>query len=179
MARPSKLSPEQWAEVMRRHAAGEGVRALAREFGVDESTVRAKVSPQTPRVREVAHQLAEAQNALAALPVAQQYTAVSLAEKLRNISVSLANAAELGAATAHRMAALANGAAQAVDDADPTSEQVGKVAALTKVANDAASPALALLAANKESVNRLNEPTQKTRKTLADFYADASPGAKP
>jgi len=145
MARPSKLSPEQWREVERRAAEGEVIRALAREFGVDEAAIRRRVSPQTPQIRTVANQLAAAQTALAALPIPQQHIAVSLAEKLRNISGSLACAAELGAATSHRMAALANSAAQAVDDVEPTSEQVGKVAALVKVSNDSALLPLQLI----------------------------------
>lgn len=162
MARPSKLSPEQWADVIRRHAAGEGARALAREFGVDESTVRAKVSPLTPQVREVAQQLAQAQTALAELPVAQQYTAVSLAEKLRNISASLASAAELGAATAHRLHALANSEVAKVDDAEPMAslDSLRNVGVLTKLANDSSHIALNLLASNKDRVKALEDAEQ-------------------
>lgn len=165
MARPSKLSPEQWTEVVRRHAAGEGIRALAREFGVDESTVRAKVSPQTPQVRAVAQQVAAAQDALAALPVAQQYTALSLADKLRNISSSLASAAELGAATAHRLHALANSEVSKVDDAEPlaSAESLRAVAGLVKLGNNAAQIGVNLLAANKDSVKGLNDQPAQPR----------------
>jgi hypothetical protein len=160
MARPSKLSPAQWEEVARRVAEGEGARALAREFGVDEAAIRRRVSPQTPQVRSVAAQLAEAQTALAALPVPQQHLAVSLADKLRNISMSYASAAELGAKTAHRFHALANAEAQRVDDSAPLSpestEALKGIAVLTKLANDALVPASNLLAANKETVQKLN-----------------------
>jgi len=168
MARPSKLSPQQWDEVKRRHAAGEGVRSLAREFGVDESTVRAKVSPQTPQVRAVAHQLAQAQTALAALPVAQQYTAVSLAEKFRNISGSLAGAAELGAATAHRLHALANSEVAKVDDAEPMAslESLRNVGVLTKLANDSSHIALNLLAANKERIKMADDQAESQQQAV-------------
>ncbi len=179
MARPSKLSPAQWADVIKRHAAGEGVRALAREFGVDESTVRAKVSPQTPQVRAVAHQVAAAQTALAALPVAQQYTALGLAEKLRNISSSLASAAELGADTAHRLHALANSEVAKVDDADPMAsiDSLKNVGVLAKLANESSAIALNLLSANKDRVKQMEEDAEPPkRRTLADFYAD---NAKP
>ena len=41
MARKSKLTPEQWQEIKRRHIVdGEKIRALAAEFGVDESSIR-------------------------------------------------------------------------------------------------------------------------------------------
>lgn len=152
MARPSKLSPAQWAEIDRRLAAGEGVRDLAREFGVSPATVSKRgVSKQSKQVQVVAKQVAAAQTALAALPVAQQYTALNLADKLRNISGSLASAAELGAATAHRLHALANSEVVKVDDADPMASiaSLKNVGVLTKLANDSSHIALNLLAANK------------------------------
>ena len=152
MARPSKLSPEQWEEIIRRAAGGESTAALAREFSISRSAISDRVSVVSDRVRETARKVAEAQTALAALPVAQQYAVLNLAEKLRNISSSLASAAELGAQTAHRMHALANSAAQAVDDAGPTIEQVGTVMALAKAGNEAARPGLELLAANKDKM---------------------------
>lgn len=165
MARPSKLSPEQWAEIERRLAAGESSAALAREFGVHQSQVTRRVSQVSQVVRNVAHQVAEAQTALAALPVPQQYMAVSLAEKLRNTSTSLASAAELGAATAHRLHALANSEVAKVDDADPlmSVENLKGVAALTKLANDSASIALNLLSANKDQMQKLNDEATATR----------------
>lgn len=163
MARPSKLTPEQWLEVDRRLAAGEGVRDLAREFGISPAAVSKRgVSKRSKQVQAVAKQLADAQTALAELPVPQQYIAVSLADKLRNISSSLAAAAELGAATAHRLSALANSEVAKVDDADPLEsvESLKGVAALTKLANDSASIALNLLSANKEQIQRLNDGDQ-------------------
>lgn len=167
MARPSKLTPAQWAEVERRAAEGESHSSLAREFKVGVSTVSARVSRVSETVRKVANQVASAQNALEALPVKQQIQAVGLAEKLRNISTSLAAAAEHGAATAHRLAALANGEVQKIDDAailQPQSlEAMRGVAALTKLSNEAAATGLNLLAANKETVTKLNnaQPDEK------------------
>ena len=162
MARPSKLSPEQWSEIERRLAAGEGASALAREFGVNPSQITRRVSQVSQKVRTVAQSLAKAQTELAALPVAQQYAAVSLAEKLRSISVSLANAAELGARTAHRLHALANSEVEKVDDADPLAsdsiEALKGVGVLTKLANESSQIAVNLLNANKETVRETNKP---------------------
>ena len=161
MARPSKLTPDQWKEVERRVIAGESIRSIAKEFGIGESSVRGKVSAQTAHVKNVAEKLAEAQTALAELPVHQQYVAVSLAEKLRNISDNLAAAAQYGAQTAHRLSALANSEVAKVDDADPLQsvENLKGVAALTKLANESATIALNLLSSNKETVQRINDGT--------------------
>lgn len=158
MARPSKLTPAQWAEVERRAAEGESHSALAREFKVGVSTVSARVSRVSETVRKVAHKVADAQQALEALPVKQQLQAVNLADKLRNISASLASAAELGAMTAHRLQSLANTEVAKVDDAEPLTsiDKLKSVGVLTKLANDSASIALNLLNANKEAVKDLN-----------------------
>jgi hypothetical protein len=165
MARPSKLTPAQWDEVGRRLLAGETARSLGREFGVSETAIRKKfgahqsVSSQSLQVRTAAEKLADANSALEALPIAQRQVAIDLADKLRSISGSLASAAELGAKTAHRLQALANSEVAKVDDAEPLKsvENLKGVAALTKLANDSASIALNLLAANKDTVTRLNE----------------------
>lgn len=160
MARPSKLSPEQWQDIERRLSAGESPSALAREFGVHPSQVTRRVSHVAQKVRDVAQQVAKAQTALAELPPQQQYNALSLADKLRSISTSLASAAELGAKTSHRLQALANSEVGKVDDAAPMEslEALKGVSALTKLANDSASIALNLLAANKETVKEMNAP---------------------
>ena len=167
MGRPSKLTPDQWREIEHRAAAGEGIRSLAREFRVSPTTIGSRVSGQTGHVQKVAEQLANAQTALAALPTSQQYLAVSLAEKLRKISDNLASAAHYGAATAHRLTALANSEVSKVDDAAPLSgesmDAMRGVSALTKLANDSAAIALNLLAANKETVKALNlDPPKET-----------------
>lgn len=165
MPRPSKLTPQQWSEVERRLLSGESARALGREFDVSEAAIRKRfganqtVSTQSTQVRTVAEKLADANTALEALPIAQRQVAIDLADKLRSISGSLASAAELGAKTAHRLQALANSEVSKVDDAQPlqSMEALKGVAALTKLANDSASIALNLLAANKDTVKRLND----------------------
>jgi hypothetical protein len=151
MARPSKLTLDQWSDIERRMLAGESASALAREFQINPSQITRKVSRVTQKVQFVAQSLAKAQTALAELPVAQQYTAVSLAEKMRSISSSLASAAELGAKTAHRLHALANAEVNKVDDAAPLDnvEALKGVSALTKLANDSSALALGLMSGNK------------------------------
>lgn len=160
MARPSKLTPDQWNEVGKRLAT-EGVRALAKEYGINAAAISRRFSQQTQQAtRNVAQQIAKSQDALAALPPAQRTIAVNLAEKLRNISSSLASAAELGAQTAHRLNALANSEVAKVDDAEPLEsiEALKSIGVLTKLANDSASIACNLLSANKAAVEKANAP---------------------
>lgn len=148
MSRPPALTPAQQDEVRRRLAAGEGVLALAREYGVGSATIR-RQSAQSAQIRLTAETLVEAHAALAKLPVAYQHMAVNLAEKLRNTSASLACAAELGAATAHRLQALANSEVVKVDDANPLAsiEELRNVGVLTRLANESAATGLALMSA--------------------------------
>lgn len=160
MGRKSKLSETQWAEVARRLAEGEAGRALAREYGISDTTLRGhfdKLS-ELPTVQKVARMIVETESALQTLPESAQISARNLAAKLRSISESLASAAELGAKTAHRLNSLANSEVAKVDDADPlkSMEALKGVSVLTRLANDSASISLNLLAANKETVQRLN-----------------------
>lgn len=157
MPYPPKLTPDQWAEIDRRRLMGESVRALAREYGVCESSIRQRLgtqaaqNAQAARVRTAAHQIADSRLALRALTPAQQQAALTLADRLLNVSTGLASAAEHGAATAQRLSALANAEAQRIDDAAPLAdpEPLRAVAALTTAANAAASIPLGLLAANR------------------------------
>ena len=151
MPRQAKISPDQWAEIERRAAAGQSFRSLAREFGVTEGALRHRgLASQTTQVRTVAEQLAAAQSALAQLPVPQQHLAVQLADALREISSNLAGAARYGTATAHRLAQAAHQVAHRAPDLDE--ETLRSVALLTRTANDAAQVGVQLLKSNEETL---------------------------
>jgi hypothetical protein len=162
VARPSKLTAQQFREIERRVAAGETIRGLAREYGVAEATLRGRgVSAHTAQVREIAQKLAAAHSELATLPVPQQHLAIQLADELREISQHLAAAARYGSATAHRLAAVAHAQVQALDDAKPLSDAsvttLKGVSALTRLANDAAQVGLNLLKTNEDTIKEHNE----------------------
>lgn len=171
MGRPSKLTPAQWAEIERRLLAGETARKLGPEFGLAESAIRkrfgAQFGAQSARVQTAARKLAdanaamdEANTALEALPLAQRQIAITLADDLREISRHLAAAARYGSATAHRLAGIAHGKVQEIDDAAPlTDESVATlkgVAVLTRMANEAATIGVNLLKANEETIREVN-----------------------
>lgn len=149
MGRNSKLTEEQWAELFRRVCEGESRRALGDEFGLSEASIRqreAKIG-KTAEVQQVARMIVETQAAYESLPRTGQINAQSLAARLKAISSSLASAAELGAATSHRLAALANSEVNKVDDAKPMEsvETLKAVAAMTKLSNEAGAMGLNLL----------------------------------
>ena len=127
---------------------------MSREYGISQTRISERFSKVSENVRNVAKTIANAQDELAALPVAQQYQALSLAEQLRAMSASLASAATLGAQTAHRLHALANAEVAKVDDADPlqSMEALKGVGVLTKLANESSHLAVNLISSNKGSV---------------------------
>lgn len=159
MGRKSKLTEAQWADVERRMLEGEPTRALAREFGVSEAAIRARKSAQVEEIKSVANQMVATERAVMALPISARITAQNLAAKLRSISDDLASAAQYGAKTAHRLNALANSEVGKIDDASPldSAESLKGVMVLTRLANDSANIALNLMAANKDTVKKLNE----------------------
>jgi hypothetical protein len=160
MGRKSKLTPAQWAEVERRLLEGEPRRAVGRDFGISDSAIKERMDGKITTLRSVAEKIVAAETALEALPPLARISANNLACKLRSISDSLAAAGELGARTAHRLQALANSEVAKVDDAAPMAslENLRNVGVLTKLANDSASIALNLLAANKDTIKKLDEP---------------------
>ncbi|RMX08509.1 Hin recombinase [Corticibacter populi] len=183
MGRKSRLTPEQWDEVERRHFVdGESVSALAREFGIDEAAIRRKISPKKSEIRKLAEQKVAADakskeitRIVEAMPPVMQAQFQTLTSSLTRISQHLASAAEYGSATAHRLSALAHAEVSKVDDADPLNreslEAMKGVAALTKLANESSSIALNLLAANKEAVTKLNEPPAPEAPRIIELVA--------
>ncbi|MGF6643126.1 helix-turn-helix domain-containing protein [Paraburkholderia sp. GAS82] len=183
MGRKSALTDEQWIEIERRHlVGGEKVRALAKEFGIDESAIRRRINPDksaksagesAPKsLKELAKEKADADsNArrisadISALPLARQQIVLDLAAELTAVSVHLAAAARYGAATAHRLSGIANAQAEQIDDADPLNAQsvmaLKGISALTKMANDASEIGVNLLRANKEAVEDINKRAQE------------------
>lgn len=179
MGRKSPLTPEQWAQVERRHLIdGESIRALAKEFGVDEAAIRRKINPQksasvgpdksAKSLKELAVSQVRAESTIrdisaqiSALSADRQQTFRDLKQSLTNISGHLASAAEYGAATAHRLLGIAHGKVAEIDDSTPltTEESVASlksIAVLTKMGNESSDIAINLLRANKDAVDLLN-----------------------
>lgn len=162
MGRPSKLTDAQWEEIGKRLLKGESAFALAKEFGVDRAAITRRFSQRNATIKATASKLVEAERAMSFLNVAEQIAARSLADDLKAISEHLAGAARFGAATAHRLSGIAHGKAAEIDDAKPLNDEsinsLRGIAALTKLANDASEIGVNLLRANKEEIERINNP---------------------
>jgi hypothetical protein len=154
MGRPSKLNIRQWAEIERRHINGESLRALGKEFGVSPGTISERISKRIPEHKELAKTIAYAETTFDSLPISDQVTVRSLADDLKGISKHLISAATYGVMTSHRLAGIAHGQIDRIDDADPFSsdsaEIIKGINALTKTSNDAAQLGIELLKANKD-----------------------------
>jgi hypothetical protein len=153
MGRPSKLTDDQWAEVLRRVVAGESMRQLAKEFGVSEGAIRGRVSSQSTQVKDVANQIVSANAALRKMSVAAQVITLDYAATLQTISHNLTQAAAHSAGTALRLSAIANAQVQRIDEASPmdSQETLQAISALTKMSNDAAQLGVNLINANNKS----------------------------
>jgi len=135
-------------DIGRRIAAGESIRALAREYKIAESTLRSNFSAQAPIIQDVAQRLATAEADLLRLPVTAQRSARTLADQLRDASTSLAAAAVNGAQINERLTGLAvKRLGTITEDSGP--EDLKPIAALVATGNEASKTALALVNANK------------------------------
>ena len=138
---------------------GETLRAIAKSFDITEGAIRAKFGgsitqflSQSTQIREVAQQVAQVQDVVDQLSPFQRDVVFDLAASLRNVSRSLTKAAELGADTSMRLQEMASTQIRKVNQDDPTQsiEELKSVGIMTRLANDSASIALNLLAANKD-----------------------------
>ena len=173
MARQSRLSAEQWDDILKRSLEGIPTRRLAAEYDIAESAIRKRLGAQRAQIKTVANQLVSAERAFNALPIGAQIRARTLADHLKSISNHLASAAEYGASTSHRLAALANAQLEKIDDADPmnSTDVLQGVAALTKIANDASEIPMNLLKANKDAIEEMSKGAELTTPAgLTHFY---------
>ena len=179
MGRPSKLTERQWEDIGKRLIAGEKPAKLAREFKVSPATISERFSKRTETVKTVANQIVATRDALDALGVSEQIAAISLAEDLRAISTHLAGAGKFGAANAHRLLGIAHAKVQQIDDAKPlddtSRDALRDVAVLTKLANENSVIPVNLLAANKETVKKLNDGDPINKDQLLREIAAALP----
>lgn len=154
MSRPSILTDDQWAEIAKRALFGESLRALAKEFKITYSTLHAHISDQNKKVKQIANQMVEVDTKLSALPISGKLLTLDLAASLRSISNHLAQAANNGAATAHRLSGFAHSYSDMIDDNAPLAvnkEALDAINEFQNTANEAAKIGINLLAANKEN----------------------------
>lgn len=172
MARPSKLTDKQWAEIESRHLRGESIKLLAKEFDVAYSTVYERVSVKNGEIKSLANQIVDTDKRFLNLTVSDRVSVINFADELSEISGHLASAAKYGSMTAHRLAAIAHTQTAKIDESaslETNSDAIKSVMALTRGANDAASIGLSLLSANKDAANPSNNEAPAG---LNHFYGD-------
>ena len=173
MGRPSKLTDAQWVEIERRMVAGESIRKLAKEFGISDGAIRLRLSAQVAEIKDVAKQMVITDSRLKALPITAQVTTHDLFDSLRSISSHIASGANYGAATYHRLQGIANAKVSEIDDAKPMDDEsrdaLKDILALSRVANESATGAFNLLAANKEQA-KASQP--QVPSGLDHFYGE-------
>jgi hypothetical protein len=108
MARPPKLTDKQRSEIQRKHVAGITTRVLAKEYKVSQATISACIAGRTEVVKTLAASIVRDERMLESLPVSDQMTVLSLADRLRGISDGLATAANNNANVAARLSAMAD-----------------------------------------------------------------------
>jgi len=166
MAKKSPLKEKQWEEIRTRLLAGEKCRALAREFGVSESAIRKRYGAHVKQVKTVAHQLVKAEQDFCALSVGAQISARTLADELKAISMHMAGAGRLSAASSHKLAGIANMQVELIDDANPMADTalLQGIAVLQEMSNKAGIIPGNLLNANKEILKQDDNKGQENQK---------------
>ena len=179
MGRKSKLTEQQWSEIVDRNINGESIRSLANEYGIAPNAVQRKISGQSKKIKEVANQIVKAETEFEKLPICVQTKVRTLADSLKATSRHLASASEHGARTAEKLSMIASRQAEVIDEDNPDIERLKIVAALSKTANDAAGISMSLVKAdavlvgsvegNVTEVPTISEFEGISRKLLAEI----------
>lgn len=172
MARPSKLTESQWAEIEKRMLAGEKAAPLAKEFGIDRAAINRRISPAVRNMKSLANQIVSVDAALKQLPITQQVATLNLVDELKAMSSHLASAGRFGAINASKLSEMAHEQINSIDDeslANGTCLVALKTAqGLTEMANESSKIPLGLLNANKEQLQKINGVVNQNLKEMSD-----------
>lgn len=142
--RPLKLSEAQVEELQRRVAAGETVRALAKEFKVSPALISSKCSTKGLRLRTIAKAKVTVDRIIEHLPVSEQAAVISLMDQMKGISGGLMRVAELNGKTATLIAEKGHKKAQQLGP-DPDIEDLREIAAFAETGNKLTSLGVSLM----------------------------------
>jgi len=159
MGRKSKTTPQQDQKLIERHLAGESIRSLAKEVGISEASLRAKISAQATEIKDVANQLVATEKSLKALPWHSQNLARSRAALMAAIEDNVFAGIVNGSASFVKLTSMANTELLKVDESDLLSDdskaRLSMVAGLNKMANETVAPAMSIVNGNKERLTRV------------------------
>lgn len=165
MGRPSKLTPQDEAEIKKRLLNGDKPADIAKDYNVSRPLIIGRFADSVRNVKDTANQILAVEDKFHNLPVSDKLTVISLTDRLRNISNNLAGTAENGSLTAYILSGVASRQAAKIDKDDPMESQeiLQAISALTKISNDASAVGLNLLNANKD---KQIDPVVQKRKII-------------
>lgn len=149
MARPGKLTDSQWTELERRRLKGEKITDLAKAFGVSKSTVSERVSKHSPKIETLADSMFEDELQFRAMSVSEQRLVSVRIEDKRAMHEVKSDTALLSARGENKLHRMVQKQLDIMDEDNPNLENLTKVAALTKTANDLGTASDRHLAQNK------------------------------
>ena len=158
MGRKSKTTPEQDQRLIERHLAGESIRSLAKEVGISEASLRAKISAQSSQIKTAAQHIVAAERSLTKMTISAQITARTIASKMLRTMDLVATGNELMGGSYMKLAMAHNAQAAKVDENDPmtakgSAEALVAMSALGKLANQAAEIPMRMLMAMKDGIS--------------------------
>jgi len=146
------VTERQWRNIeMAILRDGQSMNSQAKKYGLDESTVRHRVSKlKTERVEECAIKLAEAERDIRALPPVERIRVRSLAQMLTEMSHTMSEVAELGMRNALKLTQIKADRIDALTSGDV--DAVKEVVLLGDAANKASKLGVDLMTVGKQSL---------------------------
>jgi hypothetical protein len=149
----SVYTPPQWAAICDEYLeslnAPRGMRgtmqSFADKYGVSLSTFHKHAGERAKQVKAAAKAKFEAEQKIRDLPISVQGIAHNMSDNLKSMANHLAGAGNLGAATAHRLALLANQKIESLDPQKLDMEELREAVALQEGSNRAASTGLDIM----------------------------------
>ncbi len=156
-----EFPPDEEAAIIAALSSGKSTRQVAADFGHPESTIRTRFAELSNRTAIAARQAAdEASRVVGTLPAGVQGIALAMAYRMQQTAALLGDAAYDSAVVAAKAAAIARRQAEKIDASvdEPDFGRLAKVAGATKIAREAASLGLQMLAIGIEKT-RVVEPS--------------------
>lgn len=176
MGRKSNLTDHQWAEIEERLLNGESQHKIAQEYDITQRGISKRLGSRIKEIETVALQMVEAKKAFNSLPVSAKVNAQTIIDRLMRISDHISSAAEYSAMNAHKFSQMAHEHLNTIspENLETNPNTLRLVNGLTTMANEASKIPLGLIQANKEQMQRINEPDAEQVKTLDEFYGNSS-----
>jgi methyl-accepting chemotaxis protein len=151
----ANLTDRQWKRIKERLDRGDKPAGIAKHYNISASTIYIKFSDKRKELDAVVNQIVtsneEISKSLSKFPAEMQLKAWDMASELMFISKQIASGAKYGAMTFNKLSGAAYYKSERLDQDNIDLKELAEIGALTRVANDASTPAFSLL--NKVAKN--------------------------